>query len=482
MIRQNIFESPKKPYIAPPSPYYDRSDKTQLYVWGLNDSDQILKREGRILTPTQSKQISQMEIKDVQMSSKGTIILNKTGIVSIIGDLAPKPATANGSEIRTITAGVGFVAISTHCTGRHWLGLDRLGRVWSCDASTNEIRQIPNIHGIIDISAGYEYSLALDRDGKVYGWGNNKNYRVDPKAGFQNDASMTMVFRRRQFDWPSPSPVKHQFANPSKQEEIQITDPVEISDLSGLSVIKVIAGSLGGASHILTEDGSVYGWGKTSDYQLGIQSEDILTRQKIEIDGKVVQLSSGAEFTAALDDKGTIWTWGRKHSGRLGNSNHAGAPRKIEIPESCQEGGVTTFIDVKCGALHCIAYDASGQLWSWGDNSHGQLGQEQSIIKTPQIIGRQLFNIAGISSGSGHCGYWTAQFCRRKSNIQFITNSYQTNPVPQFGHYRLHTSTSVCSRDDPQNNSKEDSKERNYIFQLEIQGLGSPYGRWQSDD
>ena len=173
-----------KPYIAPPSPYYDRSDKTQLYVWGLNVSDQILKREGRILTPTQSKQISQMEIKDVQMSSKGTIILNKSGIVSIIGDLAPKPATANGSEIRTITAGVGFIAISTHCTGRHWLGLDRLNRVWSCDASTNEIRQIPNLNDVIDISAGYEYSLALDRRGRVFGWGNNKNYRVDPKDCF----------------------------------------------------------------------------------------------------------------------------------------------------------------------------------------------------------------------------------------------------------------------------------------------------------
>ena len=247
-------------------------------------------------------------------------------------------------------------------------------------------------------------------------------------------------------------------------------------DLNGLSITRVIAGSLGGASHILTEDGSIYGWGKTSDYQLGIQSENILTRQKIEIDGTAVKLSSGAEFTAALDGKGTIWTWGRKHSGRLGNSNHTGAPRKIEIPDSWQEGGVTSFTDVKCGALHCIAYDSSGQLWSWGDNSHGQLGQEQSIIKTPQIIGRQLFNIAGISSGSGHCGYWTAQFCRRKSNIQFITNSYQTNPVPQFGHYRLHTSTSVCSRDDPQNNSKEDSKERNYIFRLEIEGLGFTSG------
>ena len=280
-----------------------------------------------------------------------------------------------------------------------------------------------------------------------------------------------MIFKDHRFDWLTASSYEHQSENLSKQEELQINEPVEITDLSGLSVIRVIAGSLGGASHILTENGYVYGWGKTSDYQLGIQSEDILTRQKIEIDGKVVKLSSGAEFTAALDDNGTIWTWGRKHSGRLGNSSHSGAPRKIEISDSWQEGSVTTFTDVKCGALHCIAYDASGQLWSWGDNSHGQLGQEQSIIKTPQIIGRQLFNIAGISSGSGHCGYWTAQFCRRKSNIQFITNSYQTNPVPQFGHYRLHTSTSVCSRDDPQNNSKEDSKERNYIFQLEIKDI-----------
>ena len=191
--------------------------------------------------------------------------------------------------------------------------------------------------------------------------GNNKNYRVDPK-----------------------------------QEEIMIQDPVEI-DLSGISVRKVLAGSLGGASFVLTEDGQVFGWGKTTDYQLGIQSEDILTRQKIEIDHHVVQLSSGAEFTAALDDNGSIWTWGRKHSGRLGNSNHTGSPRMIEIPNESSSDiiGMSHFTEVKCGALHCIAYDTNGQLWSWGDNSHGQLGQEQSIIKTPQIVGRQLHNIAG---------------------------------------------------------------------------------------
>ena len=34
----------------------------------------------------------------------------------------------------------------------------------------------------------------------------------------------------------------------------------------------------------------------------------------------------------------------------------------------------------------------------------------------------------------------------------------------------------MCSREDPQNNTKEDSKERNYIFRLEIEGLGFTLG------
>ena len=38
---------------------------------------------------------------------------------------------------------------------------------------------------------------------------------------------------------------------------------------------------------------------------------------------------------------------------------------------------------VSCGHSHCIALDSHGQLFSWGDNTHGQLGVGRSESSKP---------------------------------------------------------------------------------------------------
>ena len=49
---------------------YDQSLRSHIYVWGLNDSDQILKRQGRLFTPAISRQLSSLKPKSVVMTSK----------------------------------------------------------------------------------------------------------------------------------------------------------------------------------------------------------------------------------------------------------------------------------------------------------------------------------------------------------------------------------------------------------------------------
>ena len=38
---------------------------------------------------------------------------------------------------------------------------------------------------------------------------------------------------------------------------------------------------------------------------------------------------------------------------------------------------------VSCGYSHCVALDNRGQLFSWGDNTHGQLGVERKESSKP---------------------------------------------------------------------------------------------------
>ena len=360
-----------------PSTYtYDMSEKCNVYVWGLNDSDQILKRHGRIFDPLLSKQLTALRPKSVSMSSKGTLILTQSGDVYVIGDLAPKPASASGAELRQACrengeTSLGMVEVSAHCTGKHWLGLDRFGSVWICESNCSSVRKV--MDNVVAISAGFEYSLVVDKSGQVYGWGSNRNGRILPT------------------------------------EEAAYQKPIHIP--IDVEICSVTAGSLSGASLGLDRYGNVYGWGGSKDFQLATQNDEISEPIKLTIsDYPVKQLASGAEFTAALNEKGQIITWGRCQAGRLGHSQHQGTPRQIETESS------VSFNQVVCGALHCMAIDSNGSLWTWGDNSHGQLGQEQTMIKSPQIIIKGLTNIAGIASGSGHASYWEHCFVKSKGS------------------------------------------------------------------
>lgn len=358
----------------PSSINYDMSNKSKVYVWGLNDSDQILKRHGRIFDPLLSKQLTALRPKMVTMSAKGTAILSETGKVYVIGDLAPKPATASGAELRLVEkkdgdSNLGLVKISAHCTGKHWLGLDRFDVAWACTGEYIE-KIMENVR---DISAGQDYSLLVTKDGSVYGWGSNANHRISP-------------------------------------EETEFFDsPVRIPIDS--NIFSVTAGSLAGCSLALDWSGNVYGWGMSKNYQLGMISDDVIQPIKIDLgEHPIRQLASGADFSAALNEKGQIVTWGRKQAGRLGHAEHDGCPRSIEVSN-------VVFTRVICGAMHCMATDSAGSLWTWGDNSHGQLGQEQTMIRSPQIIIKNLVNIAGLAAGSGHACYWEHCFARAKGSL-----------------------------------------------------------------
>ena len=85
-------------------------------------------------------------------------------------------------------------------------------------------------------------------------------------------------------------------------------------------------------------------------------------------------VSCGWIFTAAVDASGSLWTWGDNYNGQLGftggdsktldGTPYQAAPKKVL-------DGVAA---VACGGFHTAALKTDGSLWTWGNNSHGQLG------------------------------------------------------------------------------------------------------------
>lgn len=77
---------------------------------------------------------------------------------------------------------------------------------------------------------------------------------------------------------------------------------------------------------------------------------------------------SSVVHSLAIDEDGNLYAWGDNSSGQLGNNSK----ESILIPTKIMEG--TKFKEVQAGASYSMAIDEDGNLYTWGDNSKGQLG------------------------------------------------------------------------------------------------------------
>ncbi|EGZ16569.1 hypothetical protein PHYSODRAFT_498697, partial [Phytophthora sojae] len=122
------------------------------------------------------------------------------------------------------------------------------------------------------------------------------------------------------------------------------------------------------------DGGLVYTFGKR-DYQLGyhLPNADVqVTPRLVELPAAspIVQLSASKYHTIALNAAGECFVWGFGKGGRLGTGNEFD---RIE-PTRLVSLETTPMKKVAAGENHTLALSRSGQVFSWGSNSFGQLG------------------------------------------------------------------------------------------------------------
>ena len=86
---------------------------------------------------------------------------------------------------------------------------------------------------------------------------------------------------------------------------------------------------------------------------------------------KVTQVSAGMYHSCALTASGQLYTWGNNSKGQLGlgrNSDMVFSPSLVESLTGVPVAGVT------CGGNHTLVVTRSGAVYAWGSNNHGQLG------------------------------------------------------------------------------------------------------------
>lgn len=84
-------------------------------------------------------------------------------------------------------------------------------------------------------------------------------------------------------------------------------------------------------------------------------------------------IAAGGIHTLALKSDGTLWTWGADDWGQLGDGcTYASTCYNHYSPG--QVGTDNTWSKVSAGTVHSVAIKSDGTLWSWGDNTSGQIG------------------------------------------------------------------------------------------------------------
>ena len=93
----------------------------------------------------------------------------------------------------------------------------------------------------------------------------------------------------------------------------------------------------------------------------------------------VITFSAGGGYTAAIKENGELWAWGRNCEGQLGdgtyNAYYEGKSSPVKIGnkwKGVSAGGTSDSSFSSDG--YTVATKIDGVLWAWGNNQYGRLG------------------------------------------------------------------------------------------------------------
>ena len=275
---------------------------------------------------------------------------------------------------------------------------------------------------ISNISLGQNYSAIITLSGRLFVWGNNsygnlgdgttinRNSPVEitQNFGLQNNESITHIFLGRNhsaaltslgrvFTWGY-----NFYGQLGDDTNTNRSMPVDITSNFGLGQDeKILEMSLEyNHSIALTSSGRVFTWGYNGYGQLG---DDTLLSKKLPVDitnnfglgqdEKILQVSLGFNHSVALTTTGRVFTWGSNIYGQLGDGTEINKYLPTDVTNEFILPLNVKIIKIASGYNHNSAISSTNQLFLWGDNQYGQLGDGTKVNKNIPTNITEHFNL-----------------------------------------------------------------------------------------
>jgi regulator of chromosome condensation len=257
---------------------------------------------------------------------------------------------------------------------------------------------------VVQVASTHNRCLALTETGDVFEWGNTK----------LNEKTL----KRHTMDTLVPSQV-----------------------LLSVKIVAIWAEANGGSIFAEDVDGKIWAWGNNQYYQCGIDEEVTVNSEVKNVEAaqeraklkkknisthsrpakakqinsiledektEVKKISSGRLHTVMLTTNGDVFTWGNNAKGQLGNGENFQTEDVLSVPTRLPLGDLAgKIVDIASGPFHTLLLTKDGDVYGFGANKDKCLGKSsQEIIANPikiKLSHKGLRGkIVGISCGARH--------------------------------------------------------------------------------
>jgi alpha-tubulin suppressor-like RCC1 family protein len=362
------------PFNKTPKQFYiERLIGGNVLVFGNNDYG----RTGLPYNRVHTIPVPILSLKNIIQVSTGrnhSLCLNNQGRVYSFG--------SNGKQEKL---GLGYNSIRNRFTGR----IDNVDK--------HSPMMINDLENIIQVSAGINHSLCLDNQGRVWNFGDGSGGQLGPSVYKNITGIPALILGLKNIvqvaagEYYSLCLDNQGIVRGFGQLGLKHYENLDSPILE--NIIQVDIGT--GFSLCLDNDGKVWVFGSNMKLGLGYKGDFTEIPRIVSGLDNIIQVSAGDSHSLCLDNQGRVWSFGFNLYGELGVDNRKGRESPTLIST------LNNIVQVSAGNNHSLCLDNQGRVWSFGHNKEGQLGLGSYHNEiTPTLI-PGLDQVFQISAGRG---------------------------------------------------------------------------------